>query len=437
MADMVSRIQQKLLDHVDEHYLSCINRWQDLYTQLYTLTMQKMQEIVITWLQRSGMSVQFLASDRSLLYGELQVGAEQTLLLYLRVPELPSASAASYVTTALISYQSALDTCFFVLDSLRVNIKLVFDGWIKQHDFCGAISNRTEYGNLLHADRCIWYTSEQKTFTTNNFPLLALGTKGALDVELTVQTANAPVEAQYGAIAPNAAWQLLWALAAVKDRREDILIEGFYDALLPIEDDVIEALAHLADSFPSLFQSWALPEPFLGLQGLQQYCAYFLTPTCTVRYIHGGQLAKGYQDFIPHTASAQLDFQLVPGQDPVDIYARLQNHLINQSHMAIQTQLLRAIRPAHTLLSDPFVKFVIQATTTTYGRAPGILPLIAPGVTSHLLQELALPFVIIPLPFVITEPQEFYSRDHKKSLMQHIKQETIIMAGATFTSEKE
>lgn len=437
MADMVSRIQQKLLHHVDEHYLSSTNRWQDLYTQLYTLTMQKMQEVAITWLQHSGMSVQFLASDRSLFYGELQVGAEQTLLLYLHVPELPPTTAASYIATALVSYQSALNACFFVLDSLPVNIKLVFDGWIKQDDFCTAIGDRAEYGSLLHADWCIWYMSEQKTFATDNFPLLALGTKGALDVELMVQAANAPVEAQYGAIAPNAAWQLLWALAAVKDRREDILIEGFYDALLPIEDDVIEALAHLANSFPSLSQSLALPEPFLGLQGLQQYCAYFLTPTCTVSYIHGGQLAKGYQDFIPHTASAQLDFQLVLGQDPIDIYARLQNHLINQGHVAIQTQRRRAIRPAHTLLSDPFVKFVIQATTTSYGRAPGILPLIAPGVTSHLLQELVLPFVIIPLPFVITEPQEFCTRDYKQSLMQHIKQETIIMAGTTLAGEKE
>lgn len=427
---MISRIQQKLLHYVDEHYLVYISHWQDLYTQLYTLDAQKMQEIVIAWLQHSGLSVHFLTNDQSLFYSELQVGAEQTLLLYMRLTDSSSATTASYITTALVAYQAVLDACFYAPGSLPVNIKWVFDGRITQtqQDFYKATADRMEYSSLLDADRCIWYMPEQKTFLADALPLLALGTKGSLAVEFTVQTTDVPVEAQYGAIVPNAAWQLLWALDTMKDKREDILIEGFYDAVLPVEEDVIEALVHLLDHFPLLSKHWKLQEPFLGLEGLQQYCAYFLTPTCTVSYIHSGQAIKDHEAFIPQTASAQLDFQLVPKQDPVDVYTRLQNHLLN--HTTVRTRLLNATRPTYTPLSDPFVKFVIQATTVTYGQPPKILPLIPPDSSSHLLQELALPTVIIPLPLVVTEPQELYTKACQESLMQHVKQEVVIIAGA-------
>ncbi len=421
---MISSIQQKLLHHIDEHFLSYTKHWQDLYTQLYTLTLPEMQECVMTRLRHSGMSVQFLASDRPLFYAELQVGAEQTLLFYIDLPDLLPAMAASSIATALISYQSALDTCFLVLDSPPANIKLVFDGWGIQQDPGNVMYDRTNYSSLLYADRCILYVSEQKPFTADALPLLALGTKGSLRVELTVQAASTLIEARYGAIAPNAVWQLLWALATVKDRREDILIEGFYDALLPIEDDVIEALTHLVDNFPSLSSHWGLQEPFLGLQGLQQYCAYFLTPACTITSIQGGQPIKDYEAFIPKTASAQLDFQLVPGQDPIDIYARLQNHLLNQNHTDVQTRLLGAVRPTYTPLSDPFVRFVIQATTSAYGQPPQILPLISP----HLLQNSKLPTVIIPLSFSVPKPSELFTRARTESLMKYIKQQTLIMA---------
>ncbi len=433
---MIARIQQKLLHHVDEHSLSSLRHWQHMYTQLSMLPVSEMQEVAISFLERSGMSVHILTGDRFLFVAELQVGARETLLFSMHLSDSPSTTASS-IATALVAYQAALDTCFHVLESLPVNIKWVFDGRTRQlsQAFSSATSDRTKYADFLQADTCVWYLSEQRAVSMDALPLLALGTKGSLNVELTVQTTNVPIETHYGAIAPNAAWQLLWALDTVKDRREDILVEGFYDAVLPVEDDVIEALARLVDNAPSLSTQWELQEPFLGLQDLQQYYAYFLTPSCTVSSIHSGQLLEDQTAFIPQTAHARLDFQLVPQQDPFDIYSKLQNHLLNQNYTMVQAQLLRAIQPTYTPLSDSFVQFVIQATTAAYGRSPQILPLVPADNPSHLFQELALPTVIVPLPFVVSEPQDLYSTFYQESLIQHIKQAALLIAGTTSMHE--
>ncbi len=435
---MIARIQQKLLHSVDEHSLSSIHHWQQMYTQLYTLSVSKMQEMAISMLERSGLSVRFLTDDRSLLGGELQVGASETLLFSLHLPG-PSSTTASSLATALVAYQAALDTCSRILGSLPVNIKWIFDGRAgqRQQALPEAIGDRTAYADFLHADRCVCYLSEQTALSTHALPLLALGTRGSLNVELKVHTTNTPIQAQYGTIAPNAAWQLLWALDTIKDRREDILIDGFYDAISPVEDDVIEAIARLVEGTPALSTQWDLQEPFLGLQGLQQYYAYFLTPGCTVSYINSGQILEGQEAFLPQTAYAHLDFQLVPQQDPLDIYSKLQNHLLNQNYATVQTRLLRAIQPMYTPLSDLFVKFVIQATTAAYNQSPQILPLVPAASSSHLLQKLAVPTVIVPLPFVVSEPQELYNTFYQESLIQHIKQATLLLAGTTSIPEMD
>jgi acetylornithine deacetylase/succinyl-diaminopimelate desuccinylase-like protein len=404
-----------------------------MYTHLYTLSAPKMQEQVVRLLEQSGMSISFLTDDRSLFAGELQVGARETLLFSLYMPG-SSTTTASSIATVLVAYQAALDACLHVFDSLPINIKWVFDGRVGLQG--GATGASTRYGDVLHADRCVQYLPEQKMVSLKNaLPLLALGTKGSLRVELMVQTTNIPIEAQYGAIAPNAAWQLLWALNTLKERRENILIEGFYDAVLPVEDDVIEALTRLVHHAPSLSTQWGLQEAFLGLQGLQQYVAYFLTPGCTVSAIHSGSIEDNQQAFLPQTARALLDFQLVPQQDPFDIYSKFQNHLLHQNYTTIQIRLLDAIHPSYTPLSDPFITFAIQATTAAYGQSPQILPLVPADSSFHLLPELALPTVIVPLPFVVTELQELSHSFYQESLIQHIKQATLLIAGSASTEK--
>ncbi|GAC1365629.1 MAG: hypothetical protein NVS2B12_12750 [Ktedonobacteraceae bacterium] len=268
-------------------------------------------------------------------------------------------------------------------------------------------------------------------------------------MELRVQTSDLQEEAryaQYGAIVPNAAWQLLWALNAVKDRREDILIEGFYDALWSVEDEVFDALATMADT-SSLSARWGGQEALLGLQGRQQYYTYFLTPTCSITHLQAGQMLGDLKNLknlgdlgdqpahIPSLASAQLDFQLVPAQDPLDLYAKLQRHLHNEGHTNVQTQLLRAVHPTYTPLSNPFVQSVVQATTVAYGRSPQLLPLISTVAPLYPLRpQLAFPVVLMSPPASAAAPDFASSRD-TESFIAHVKQAALILASDVLAGE--
>jgi acetylornithine deacetylase/succinyl-diaminopimelate desuccinylase-like protein len=207
-----------------------------------------------------------------------------------------------------------------------------------------------------------------------------LGSKGLLCVELAVQTASTPLHSRYGAILPNASWRLTWALSSLKSPGEEVLIEGFYDTLTTDEDDEIELIAALPDRRLALQRD--AEHLLLGLQGTQLNYALLLTPTCTINAMNSGSIAQAQPSYraytntiMPFQAKAQVDFHLVPGQQPDDIFSKLQHHLQTQGFQDVHAHLIYESLPTRTPLNDPFIQTVLSAATTAYGPRLHILPL--------------------------------------------------------------
>jgi acetylornithine deacetylase/succinyl-diaminopimelate desuccinylase-like protein len=179
---------------------------------------------------------------------------------------------------------------------------------------------------------------------------------------------------------PNAAWRLLWALNSLKTAHEDILIEGFYDTLVPADDQLLEDLYTLPASLPPYGDQAALPPSLLRLHGFQLHYAHLLLPTCSIISIESqpSSLSQGSAPaYLPQQAHAQVDFYLVPAQDPEDIFAKIQQHFQQQDFPDIVLQQHAAsyassIPPAH-----PFVTSMQETITLANGTAPGVLPLTA------------------------------------------------------------
>ena len=63
-------------------------------------------------------------------------------------------------------------------------------------------------------------------------PGMYLGVKGILYIELEAQGPSRDMHSGSAATVPNPAWRLVWALSTIKNEKEEILIPGFYDAVL-------------------------------------------------------------------------------------------------------------------------------------------------------------------------------------------------------------
>jgi len=416
-----------ILQLIDAHHTQTYDICKSLSAILSNRDEASLSRYVLTFLQRQGFTAGILSSRPILLYGEVQYKTAQTLLCYINYDhEQPSYPQAQTIATSLLSlliYQTMLTTR---ADISPITLKwflgqknVPHTSWLQQCIM--------QQPTLFQTDACLWFeplmregTLQRTLLGTSDRLILATGTKGYLSVELHVQTAHNPLHSSYGAIVPNAAWRLLWALNTLKDQREEILIEGFYDTMVPLEDDAFQQLADLPDTAATQATRWGLPDLLMGLRGKQMHYAHFLTPTCTIHLLTSGEnapahfpVAPSYHS-IPATARAIVDFYLVPGQDPADIFDKLKQHLRIRGFSDIHVTLRYAGSPTYTPAHHNFVQQVIQSAEQVYGRNPILLPLLPEYVPIQSFTKNPCPPAII-LPLYMPESQDKHA-DGSKTL---------------------
>src|SRR5437588_6366285 len=175
----------------------------------------------------------------------------------------------------------------------------------------------------LAVDGAIW---EEGGIDAQGHPLITLGVRGLLYVELRVQTISRDAHSGQANLLPNAVWRLVWALASLKGVDERINISGFYDAVRhpsPVERDL---LAKLPSQEENIKKEYGIDRLLLDRRGIDVVAATF-DPPCNIAGIGGGYQGPGSKTAIPSRATCKVDFRLVPEQDPYDIATKLRRHL--------------------------------------------------------------------------------------------------------------
>jgi hypothetical protein len=412
---MVLSVQSKLFHFVDEHIISYVEQWHQLTERLSSTIGQPDSQLFLAtlapMLQQKGLQGQLRSPQ--LLYATLQTEAPRTLLFYHCLDR--TARVAD-----IVALLSAMDVCKDVLGSIPLSIQWLIDGR-------GTTANMDAL-ETLQPDGCIYYHAADATLENTGIPILALATKGHLRVELAIETASEAINSVHGGIAPDALWRLLWALGTLKDAREDILIEGFYDTLAPVQDEMIAQLHALPDKTTEIVQRWGIQQPLMGLQGFQLHYAHLLLPTCTVNSISNDPQATstanaGAGTLLSRQAKAQVDFYLLPDQDPQDIFSKLQRHLQQQGFSDVHVRILSTAHPVRTSASDPFIQLAISTIEKAYAQKPLILPTTVgsyTNISAHMQTE---------TPIVFMARNEQNGEDSREAFAKSIKQIALFIEG--------
>ncbi|NJN15294.1 MAG: M20/M25/M40 family metallo-hydrolase [Oscillochloris sp.] len=197
-------------------------------------------------------------------------------------------------------------------------------------------------------------------------PICYSGSKGLLQVALSVRGSMHPLPSGFAATARNPLWRLLWAISHIKGEDEDIRIPGFYDAVDgPTRDENIALRALKLDEAARL-KSWGDGEFLFGMSGVALTRAEVTLPTCNVTMISSEP--AGMLHAIPQYASAMLDFQLVPQQKPQAILDLLCQHLLERGFLDIEVKCLPGgYPPTYLPLTSPALKLVAEAGAAVFG----------------------------------------------------------------------
>jgi acetylornithine deacetylase/succinyl-diaminopimelate desuccinylase-like protein len=239
------------------------------------------------------------------------------------------------------------------------------------------------YADLLQADGCLW---EGSGFDIQERPVLVLGTKGILYVQLDVQGTGRDAHSGQAPILPSAAWRLVQALASLRAPDGRVRIPGFYDRVRSPTPPELEALADQPDMDEELRETYQVEEFVDGLSGAALRERLAFRPTCNIAGLLSGYTGAGTKTVLPARAMAKIDFRLVPDQDPRDILSKLRAHLDAKGYEDVQVSALGGAEPVVTAIDDPFVRRIAAIAVSYAGVPPSVSPLI--GGTLPLLGAL-------------------------------------------------
>ena len=335
----------------------------------------------------------------TLFYSERCAHPHLTLLLY---NSYSLSGNQPWHSLPIFAYLQALEAVTHILGDLPLSIKwLIHFQQDTEADLLPAFLRANQ--SRLQANACLWddtIGTYEAGLGSTDAPLLLLGSKGRLGVSLHTTSPQAASHSMHGGIAPGAAWRLLWALQSIKDEHEQIHLAGFYDAIELPPEELLQATAELPDSSELLCQRWGLPALALDLEGLQLHYTQLLVPTCSLTTLTGLPFSATTSDNGEHVvthAQANLDFHLVAGQVPEQVYTQLRHHLDARAFDDVQTLWRYGYSPTPAqALDTPFVRLARASSELAYGQRPSLLP------TTASSQPLALLAPQHSLPFVIT-----------------------------------
>lgn len=253
----------------------------------------------------------------------------------------------------------------------KCNVRFILEGEeevgsLHLEEFCKA------HPNLLKSDGCVW---EEAYATPNQRSELYAGVKGDVYFELHAKAVHIDAHSSNAPIIVNPAWRLVWALSTLKNEKEEILIDGYYDDVVPPRKEELELFKkYPPDLIDQYRQLYKIDKFLLRREGVEFWKELILRPTCTISGLSAGYEGPGSKTVIGREAMAKLDFRIVPNQKVERVQRLLREHLDNKGFSDIETRLLTGYEPSRTPVDHPFIVLLAKLAKDFTGIDPVVFP---------------------------------------------------------------
>lgn len=251
------------------------------------------------------------------------------------------------------------------------NIRFIIEGEeeigsLHLKEFC---ENHPE---LLKAEGCIW---ENALAVPNERSWVISGVKGCVYFELRAKGVHIDAHSADAPVVVNPAWRLTWALATLKNPKEEILINGFYDDVVPPKKEELELFESYPPEMIELYKKEYQTEKFLlGRDGVEFWKELRLKPTCNICGLSSGWQGAGTKTIVPREAMAKVDFRIVPYQKVEKIATLVRNHLDQKGFSDIESELVSGYEPSKTPITHPFIRLVARVAKDVCGKEALLIP---------------------------------------------------------------
>jgi acetylornithine deacetylase/succinyl-diaminopimelate desuccinylase-like protein len=278
----------------------------------------------------------------------------------------------------------------------RVNLRFVFEGE-EESGSPHLAAYLAKYPDVLSPDA--WVLCDGPVHPSRR-PEVFFGARGTIALELTVYGPNHGLHSgHYGNWAPNPIADLVHLLAGFRDPQGHVLIEGFYDRVLPLSASERQALAEVPDTDATLRRELGIA----STEGDGERLVYRIqAPALNLRGIRSGAVGPQASNTIQAEASASIDFRLVPDQTPERIREIVEEHLRKHGYFIVHEPPDPATRLAHahivkldwsdgyagarSPLDTAFAKALVAGVTAATSQPVVRMPMLGGSIPMYLFQ---------------------------------------------------
>ena len=361
--------------------------------------------LVQKMLEDAGLSSErYETQGAPVITGHLDVGAKRTLLFYDHYDVQPAEPFDLWVSPPFepeirdgriyargiadnkgdtISRIWAVQAFHDAGVDIPVNIKFVIEG--EEEISSPNLPDFTkEHSEFLKADGGIWEFGSAGFDGTQE---AWLGLKGILYVQLEVTRLSHDAHSSNSAILPSAPFRLVWALSSLKDQNERILIDGFYDKVVPMTETDREFAAKVDLEEEARREFYGIDTFVKNYEGDALREAYYYQPHLSIDGLTSGYQEAGSMTVLPAKASAKIDFRLVENQHPTELLEKLRNHLDKHGFTDVKIAWHDGYPAAKTSVDHPFVKIIETANQKVFNHAIRIHPTCPGSGPLYLFKE--------------------------------------------------
>jgi len=265
----------------------------------------------------------------------------------------------------LITRIKAVEAYLKTTGDVPCNIKFVIEG--EEETGSAHIEEYLKkYKKKFSCNGVIW---EFGYVDAKNRPIIGLGMKGLLYVELSIKESIIDAHSSLAVLIKNPAWRLIDAIKTLRDSNGKILIKDWYKEVIPFSKKELELIRQ--EPFDeNVFKKEFGIKSFVGdKKGMDAKKALVGGATCNIAGFVSGYTGDGAKTVLPGDALVKIDFRLIPKMDPKKQVIRLKKHLKSKGFSDVKIKIFHGEAAARTSSSEPFVAQVKEAADKSFGKS--------------------------------------------------------------------
>jgi len=265
----------------------------------------------------------------------------------------------------LITRIKAVEACLKTTGDVPCNIKFVIEG--EEETGSAHIEDYLKkYKKKFSCDGVIW---EFGYVDAQNRPIIGLGMKGLLFVELSVKESIRDAHSSLAVLIKNPAWRLIEAIHSLRNSDGKILIKNWYDDVIPFSKKDLEIISKEPFDQNAFKKEFGVKSFVGNKKGLDAKKALVGGTTCNIAGFISGYIGEGAKTVLPGRALVKIDFRLIPNMNPKKQIMLLKKHLKSKGFGDISIKVFHGEAAARTNTSDSFVNDVKNAADKAFGKS--------------------------------------------------------------------